>query len=193
MPNPQYLVVKDRVLAWFDRTENATAYEDMLLQLLAGETLRIQRHTGLTLFLATHTKYFDGDGDNVILLGDRPIVSVTSVHDDINRVYDASALLAYDTQYVWYETGRIIRCDGGVFSRGLKNVKVIFESGYSVIPEDVQLACLKQLAYDFQMRKKEHLGSEVVGASRSQSNSFLHEALLPEVESLLKSYVLDPT
>jgi len=98
---------------------------------------------------ATLTEYHDGDGSQInLVLREFPVASVTTLHDDPDRAYGASTLIAA-ADYVVDLTAGIITLDGLVFAKGLQNIKVVYVGGYKVIPQDLELACLKLCAAEF--------------------------------------------
>lgn len=90
-------------------------------------------------------------GDHTIRLGERPIISVTSVHESTAspRVYDADSLLTADTEYqVVKELGRIRRLSSSeltYWARGYRAIKVLYDYGYAneaAVPDDLKQLCL---------------------------------------------------
>lgn len=107
------------------------------------------------------TEYFDGTGQDFIIVKHVPIASVTSLYDDANRSYGADTLIDA-TDYVFYADRGIIQLDGSTFGKGLKNIKAVYKGGYtaSTIPDDLRMACLLESAKTFEMRKRLGLDSK---------------------------------
>lgn len=101
-----------------------------------------------TLDAADYTERYDGEEDNggVLRLKHPPINSVTSLHDDINRAFGASTLIA-TADYVWYANEGVIRLDGAEFRVGLQNIQVVYNGGYDTIPDDVVQAVIELVAF----------------------------------------------
>ena len=95
------------------------------------------------------TEYEDGDGITSELIVRRyPIVSVTALYDDPDRVYGSATLIAATDYTVDKERG-IIRLDGFRFLNGLQNIKVVYDGGYKVIPQDLERTAIILCAADF--------------------------------------------
>jgi len=116
------------------------AEETFLGSLIDAATKRIRNITHQSFDSQTVTEYHDGRGASYVILGELPIASVTSVHDDPDRDYDAAHLVAA-ADYTFYPNEGRIQLEAGIFQNSLRNVKVIYVAGYAAIPDDVKLAC----------------------------------------------------
>lgn len=126
-----------------------TTNDDLLNQLIASASEAVETYCGRRFAKTVYTEYDDGRGDSRLVLDHRPIVSVTSVHDDLRRTFDAGSLVSPD-DYIVRELAGIIELlrsaagfysSGAFFSDGQRNVKIVYEAGYATIPEDVAQAC----------------------------------------------------
>jgi len=95
------------------------------------------------------TEYDDGDGVMSQLMVRRyPIVSVASLYDDPDRAYGSATLIAA-TEYTVDKGWGLIQLDGFRFLKGLQSVKVVYDGGYKVIPQDLERAAIILCAADF--------------------------------------------
>jgi len=103
---------------------------------------------------ADATDYYDGDGSSVLLVKRYPIVSITTIHDDIDRDYGADCLISSDDYFYHSAQGRIM-LDGSAFNKSEKNIKVVYKGGYSssTIPGDLKLALILLTAYLYLLGK----------------------------------------
>lgn len=116
-----------------------TTDDDKLFELLKAADAEFKRRTRLAFETATYTEYYDGNGQRSLLLKEYPVVSITTVHDDVDRAYGASTLIDASDIVVREAVGELIY-DGGTFGMGIKNVKVVYVAGYTSIPADVRQA-----------------------------------------------------
>jgi hypothetical protein len=85
--------------------------------------------------LTEYHSFHDGDSD--LYTRQWPIISVTSVHEDLNREYAAGDLLTVNTDYIIVTAAgklqRIVSSTGGERSwlLGFRAIKVIYEGGYA--------------------------------------------------------------
>jgi hypothetical protein len=127
----------------------AQSDDDALIEsLIMQETDFIQNFCCREFFYNTYTEYIDGDGGDHIFVGESPIASVTSVHDDVDRVYGANTLIPVTDYFVDTNNG-IIKLTDSVTDEAYGNVKVIYLGGFKVIPKDLELACCQRVYADY--------------------------------------------
>ncbi len=61
--------------------------------LIAQATTFVQSYCRRNFLTATYTEFHDGDNGDIIIPRNYPIISVTSVHDDVDRVFGADTLI----------------------------------------------------------------------------------------------------
>jgi len=86
----------------------------------------------------SYTEYYDGKGTTRIFLNQYPILSTAAtitVYDDINRNFTSTYLFDSDDLIIYSEEGYIeVAPDAdlqSVFNKGVQNVKVTYDAGYS--------------------------------------------------------------
>lgn len=81
--------------------------------------------------------YYNGDGSGRLFVNHFPIVSVTSLYDDLNRDFTSTYLKASTDYVIWRDEGMIqLLTDavlGSSFSLGIQNVKLIYTAGYGEV------------------------------------------------------------
>ena len=131
----------------------------------------INKYCSVTTFLEdTYSEFYDGERETYVVLKHFPIVSVTTLHIDGGRVFDASALIASDEFVIYKDDGKIelIGVDqfGGVrsiFPRGQQNIKVVYVAGFSTTPDDLKVATQMVIDHLFNNRGMHGVTSESVG------------------------------
>ena len=139
---------------------------------------------------ADYTHYFDGDGmGRAVILREYPVVgTVTSVHDDTDRTFDAATLIDAGDYYVHVDEGIIELTSGTVFAKGVANVQVKYKAGYAAgsIPEDLEMATIYLAAHWFEERKNLALEARALGDGGTSKH--LHD-FPPQVKEMLAPYV----
>ena len=116
----------------------------------------------------------------------RPIASITSIHDDRGRDY-AAASLVDSGGYTFYPDAGIIALDSGSFQDGNRNIQVIYVAGYSTIPDDVQLAVWKIVAAYWNQARQG--GDGITNDSLGDYSATYDKVGIPEdVKALLDPY-----
>ncbi len=184
--------------------------EDSLLNLLIADAdAAILGYIGRTIEQATLTEYYSGDASQMLVLKQRPVTAVTSVHvDDSGYAGQGSGAFASATEwtagtdfYIRTEvenesnTGELVAIKGpgtftadhqpktwGEWPDGTGNVKVIYVAGYATVPSDIAGACRILVAW---MRASRDNGmpvkSEKLG---SYSYTLLDDTGIPELATI---------
>lgn len=121
----------------------------------------------------TYTEYFDG-GKNVIHLKAYPIQQITSIHDDVDRVYGSSNLINSDDYAIYSDMG-IIKFDYPTF-KGNKNIKVVYVGGYEECPKDLELACKKLVSADYLISRTQNNTQEGMNLIKTRVDTLKEEA-----------------
>ena len=115
-----------------------TQYDELLTELLDDVAGRINSklpHDDLRQ--STYTEYHPG-GTASITLKRRPLISVTSVHDDTSHTFDSTTLVTSTDYFTDEPTMATIHKKSGTFQFGAKSLKVIYEAGFESTPPDVR-------------------------------------------------------
>jgi len=101
-----------------------------------------------TLESATFTRYLPGPGGRSLFLPFFPIISITSIEDDITEAFDGSSYLVSSSDYSTRRRGEVrlkqTATHGAWSSSELPVIKAVWAAGYSTTPDD-----LKELAIEY--------------------------------------------
>lgn len=157
-----------------------TNSDSILGSLISAQSAAIQSATNRKLIKTTYTDYFNGDHDlKQLCLQEFPVSSITTVHDDTDRDYDAGSLISSEDYVVEADTG-ILRFDT-LLTRGQQNIKVVYVAGYDPVPDDLKLACTYLVAAEYKalrMQVNTREGMQVLTAQldklREQAMALIH-------------------
>ncbi|MEA5032310.1 MAG: hypothetical protein VB025_09200 [Sphaerochaeta sp.] len=135
--------------------------ESVYTVLISAASRACLRYLGRDIHLREVTQFIDGNGHDRFVLDEAPVVSITSLSIDRERVF-ATALdpVAYRVDG---PTGIVTLYQGVVLPDVLDCVKVVYQAGYVTIPEDIEAACVDTI----QMMKRRLAGSSAGVSSRS--------------------------
>lgn len=129
----------------------------------------------------------DGNGRDAISLPQYPLNTLTTLR--INEIAIDARSSIYALGYVLDKKAGILRLSGYVFTRGLANIELVYNAGYSTIPDDLSNVCLEQAAWLF---KQTAPGGNLLGvASKTLADgsiSYTAKDLLPSVKIVLENY-----
>lgn len=131
-----------------------------------------------------YTEQYDGEGNNLLFLNNVPVISVTSIHDDEDWVFDAAHLIDATTYTV--VNNIYVALKSTVFSIGTQNIKVVYTAGYSTIPEDVNLSCIKEVVREFNRRLE---GDVTARTLNDGSISYTEKGLMKSTKDILDNYI----
>ncbi len=103
--------------------------EQFLAFLIQSASDDIERYTSRKLRARQFTEYQRGQYTKRIYTRQYPIISVTSVHDDVDRDFNSTSLIATSDYFMDPETG-MIELINGYFQRGVGNIKIVYTAGY---------------------------------------------------------------
>lgn len=125
---------------------------DLLEDLINYNTDLFHKYCGWEQFKSkTYTEYQDGIGINSLYVYNYPIISVTSIHDDVNWSYGADTLIDSSSYKIVDEKYIVLK--DTTFMKGTQNIKIVYVAGYATIPGDLKKACIKEVVRDFKNRK----------------------------------------
>ena len=165
--------------------------DDSLLETLINYSYKaLEKYIGHQIISATYTEFYDGDGTRLLVARKWPIISVTSVHVDIERDFESVDLVdsgnyVTDTDNGIIEIFQEEATGPTVFERGIKNVKVIYVAGFAAIPNDVKLAGLRHVAYLYRQENTEGTTSQSLGG---KSESYDQKPIPDNIQFLLRPY-----
>lgn len=120
----------------------------------------------------------DGTGTQSLMLANSPITAVSSVF--INGT-------ALDPSKFIFDNYLLIRTDGSVFTRGLRNISVSYTAGFIVVPDDIVQACVELVAWRY--KEKERVGQSTVSFASSGQNVTYQTSDVPaDVKTTLNNY-----
>lgn len=173
---------------------SGAGFDPLLTALVSQVSSAIESNTKRQLKERTSvTEYMDGPGTGTLIPKQSPINSIASIHVDSLRLW-ASTALVLTTDYAIDQSGVLIRGLGGkIFSKGVQNVKLVYDYGYAAVPDDLILACLLW-CQDIKDKTPGLDGDNRFGKASEQINeggtlSFITGMIPPEVRSLIRPYI----
>ena len=146
--------------------------------------------SGATMEDVTYTEYLDGPTrSREIRLSVYPVVSVTSIHDDADLGYNSDDLVAASDYTLYGNEGLVILNENAshAWTKGRRNIKVVYVAGWATIPDALKHAACLQTAHLYQHR--DTIGKTDLRVSTA-SATVSALSLLPEVRAALAPFRL---
>lgn len=110
----------------------ASEHDAEILRLIPAVDQFVEQYCNRVIESATVTEYHSTrDGQTTLKLQRYPVASITSLHDDVDRVYGADTLLATSDYVLTDPKAGIVALDGVSFHEGLNNVQVVYVAGFA--------------------------------------------------------------
>lgn len=140
------------------------------------------------------TEYHDGDydltGRDKIFPRQFPIATLTSIAyktgDNASPTWTVINANGYERNdqdgiiYFANESRSFLQ----TLPRGRQNIRLIYQGGYTTIPTDLELCCIKLVAKELNKSKSQGLTSESVGGA----NFAWNEDIAPDVKKIIANY-----
>jgi len=147
------LCTKDNVKDFMGIT-NVNPTDDTLIDNLIDRVTELfESYCKRNFFAAAYTEYHSpASRDKRIFPKNFPVNSITSIHDDPDRTYGSDTLITASEYGIMGDDATVEWIDGA-FAGGTNSVKIIYNGGYSTIPEDLSQGCIEEVARRFRRRK----------------------------------------
>lgn len=152
-----------------------TTYDDLLINLINRSETILERYCGRKMKSRSYTEYYDGDGTRFLYTKQWPIVSITSIHIDVDRVFGSAELVSSSDYFFDDENGEVQgritllgTADESIFGQGYGNVKLVYTAGYATLPEDIEAAAVVHVSHWYNKAGTEgHTSMGLGGLSKS--------------------------
>lgn len=181
---------------------SGTTDDAKLTRILAGVEMAIARHCRRVWAQAngfdeaTVTEVLTPISPGTTLLSVFPVVSVTSVKEDADRLFTDAALVE-DTDYLIDKQSGILHRLDASWPRGQMVVKAVYVGGYEsagashvsghyAMPADLTSAAIIQAAFEYKRSGQEGIASMAAGGGNV--TMYQPEGLLPGVKKLIEPF-----
>lgn len=176
--------------------ESSSYSDDFVTALITAAQEAMEEYCGRNLEDTDVTEDIDGTGTKYIRTRE-PFQSVTSVNDDISRVFAEATKISSSKLILHTErdgTGRVIEYFESLFTAAQMNIRIVYKAGYSSVtmPANIKLALKKQVAVFYSNWQRAKKGKDVLSSESVDgwSIAFLQKTGLDdEVKLLLEPYI----
>lgn len=148
------------------------------------KTKEFHKYCGVEQFKSRqYTEYYDGEGTSILFPFKTPILSVSSIYDDADWEYGSDSLIDSGS-YKVIDKRRIVNKDN-VFNKGRQNIKITYTAGYDSIPDDIKLACIREILREFNRRKDFDVAAKTLDDG---TVSYVEKGLLKSTKDVLNRY-----
>ena len=158
--------------------------DDLITDLCGRVTKQFENYCGVTSFnAADFVEYHNGCGSKHLFPNaNLPINSITTIHDDPEWTWGSDTLIAatdyriVDSKYIVAQTN---------FTDNEQNVKVVFNAGYTNIPEDLLQSAIEETGRKYKHRLDFDVLNKVMTDGTVQ---YVDPGLMKSTVQILKFY-----
>lgn len=165
-----------------------------LIHLLNVGYKRIEKYISRQVIAKEYTEYYDGDNSGKLLLRKWPVIEVDSIYVDAERDFSSDTLVDPDNYFVDTDSDtsigvvEIFKHGGsnpGWFSKGIKNIKVVYTAGWLEAPAPLLHALCLFVAWHYKHSGNEAIRQASIGGF---SKTFENDDLPPHIKNWLCDY-----
>lgn len=183
------LTTIDNVKAWTAQDQSVTFDDAVLSRLITAASAFITSYLSRDILSASYTETFNGNGQASFLLRNWPVTAVASVSIDGRQIVFSDQPTPTSPTlrggFIFDETTIYLR-GGYCFTSGVQNVVVEYTAGYTVVPYDIEQACIELVTWTYKERGREGQASKSIG--NGQVVSFKITDLPPRSQTTLDQW-----
>jgi len=154
---------------------------DMIDKLITNRTSEIHNYCNVEQFKSKeYVEYINGSGTQLLYPRYTPIISVSSIYNTTTYDYDSTSLIDSDDYFIANDFHIIL--PDSYFYHGKSNIKITYNAGYSVIPGDLNQACINEVIMLF----KQLSDTALHMTSAGERGGYRDIELLPSTISVLE-------
>lgn len=132
----------------------ASSEDSFIESLVNRESQKAASYCGRTFVQESFTEFYDGEGEDTIVVRNYPIASLTSLHDDVRRDFNSDTQISISDDVLVDNRAGIVRLwnNRSAFNKGKGNVRIAYTGGYvagSNVPHDLQEAVLIMILHAY--------------------------------------------
>lgn len=163
---------------------SASSEDSVIEDFINRASIWANDYTGRRLKLRSNSEGYDGDGSDILLLRDYPVIGVSYFQIEGDPV----PLNIFDDFSLNPESGIIKITNGSRLTKGFYNVSVTYTAGYTTPPEPIKEAVLLYVGHLYRRQyadQKFGVQSETVG---DRTTTYGSDDIIPKAKSLLNPY-----
>lgn len=175
-----------------DVAPSNTDYDNRICRMINQASELIASHCGRVLVDSTHTEYYDGRRTNKLTLHQYPVTggAATGGKPEVFLGSSGSFDQALDPDTYYFDDNDIVYPSG--FSKGTRNIKVIYNSGLGIVdtgggtntlPADLELACLDTVLWLWNSNSDQRIGRSSI--SKGDESVSYNLDLPPHITTIL--------
>lgn len=169
-----------------DSSNSKTQDDDLIEELINRISTQFSNYCNLDSFKAKdYIEYCDVD-NHCLYTKNIPINSIDSINRDSewnwtdDTIIDPTSYRIFGDRYILFKY---------IYKQDLKSLKIEYNGGYNIIPDDLKHACIKEVVREYKHRKDFDVRSGTKSESGSdESNTYIDNGLMRSTKEILGRY-----
>jgi len=183
--NQYALVSLAEVKNFIDMIVSNSETDDLLSNLINRYSILFENYMNRDILSREYTQYYDGGGHDMLFLNQYPITTISGIWDDSDWEWNSTTEVDSTSYRVSDEASGIINFRYTTLGDYIENIKIIYTAGYSSVPEDIKLSCIKEVARSYKGRNEVGVVSKTLADG---SVSYTAQGLMVETTLVLDMY-----
>lgn len=164
---------------------NSDTKQELYEELINSASLIANQITKRKLKASDKTIILDGNGSNILILKEYPVNSVSELYIDEERVFPITTLINPLEYGIYLEEG-IIKLWNTVFPDKPQTIKVVCNSGFTIIPNDIKHAVVEIVSFLYRRLNSKTIGQKTVSSNNGITENWETSIPLNALDILLK-------
>jgi len=144
--------------------------DETLERMINSSSAKIENFLSRRILQRAYNEYQDGRSNDRILLSQWPVEFPSEVWVDSSGLFTDVSNQLDSADYVLEGDPAIgiVLLGGRLFSKGIKNIKIVYNGGYVTVPYNIAESCIMTVEYMYDMRSDRRIG--VTSKSKNSEN-----------------------
>lgn len=164
----------DNVKSYLNIPTLTITQDTTLERMINASSAKIETFLDRKILKRTFTEYQDGRSSDRILVKEWPAEKPTELWIDSSSQFTDITTQLPDSDFVLEDEIGVQLINGRGFGKGRRNIKVVYEAGYTTVPYDIEEACIMTVAFFYDLRSDRRIGVSQKGKN-SENTTFLDD------------------
>lgn len=161
----------------------------------------IETYCDREFYIQERTETYEGTGGEQLWTDQYPITNVSGVWLSATRTWNDNSLIDSDDYYEARDGYSIVYPNNVFTEESYENIRIIYTAGLHsgvedtsadavIVPDDLKLACIKEVVRNYKFHKDKGLNSRATGGGEivGDTLNFITDEFMPETIAILKRY-----
>lgn len=173
----------DEVKDFYGKFGSTSKDDDLFEDIITRISTLIESYINKNVISREYTEYYDGLGVSTLVTNQSPINSVDSIYSDTTWVWGSDTTVGESDYRIHTDKTHVVFLP--TLSTGIQNIKIVYNAGYTTVPEDIKQVCITEVIRIYKNRQE----VDILSKSLSDGSvSYTAKELLLQSKMVLNKY-----